>query len=182
MRMFIIALIAVSFCVNSNAQIQTKFWGLEMSKSYYVSLETLRDIISHECEYAKIEGNTVSTLDGTFGGREWDFSRFEFYNDGQSNRLYSVRFSSYHNSYGSAKGKYDSLLSSLSGKYGEARDYSKSENELSKAWGLTDSPYGVSLDLTFSESAGGEWYWYVVLWYIDYDTLNLSIKQNDEEL
>lgn len=182
MRRFIIALIAVCFCINSNAQVQTKFWGLEMSKTYYVSLETLKDIISYECEYAEIEGDTIDALDGSFGGREWDFSRFSFYNDGQSNRLYSVRFSSYHNSYDSAKNKYDSLLRSLSSKYGEARDYSKSENELSKGWMFMDSPYGVTLDLTFSESKGGGWYWYVVLWYMDYDTYNLSAKQDDAEL
>ena len=181
MRSIIIALL-LCVCINASGQIQTKFWGLELSK-FYSSLDVAQRIISERCAYADIDGNSISATRCSFGGYDWNFANFSFYQGSiLSKALYNVEFSSYHQTLDSAKIKYDNLASSLTNKYGKTFNTSNDYENRHYFWTEDNSPYSCYLRLTRAESKGGEIYWYVILSYCDHDLLDLNIQQREDEL
>ena len=113
MKRLAIILFAICFGLKSNAQIQTKFWGLELSSFYYESLETLEGRISDRCKYTQVRDNSIVAMDGKLGGYDWNFVTFRFYKGEFSRGLYAVSFSKNYETRVYAKPTYTQLLESL---------------------------------------------------------------------
>lgn len=180
MKKYLSILITLCLCVSVNAQIQTKFWGLELS-NWYSSLEAAKEIIADKCDYAYIEDNCIKANQGNFGGYEWKFITFDFYKGAMNYSLFDVNFSSNHQTYSSAKNKYDILLSSLTNKYGIPYTNDEDPEDVSHIW-ADDGEYRCMLEITRAESKGGEIYWYVTLDYYDLELLSLKVKKENDEL
>lgn len=168
---------ALLISVLANAQIQTKFWGLELSKRYS-SLMVAKNIIANKCQYAEIKGNEISASKGSFGGYDWNFIDFDFYNQS----FYLVHFSSYHTTRELAKYKFDSLLRALSNKYGDPYNSSDDYEDITRLWITPESQISCTLSINKSESKGGDVYWYVDLSYYDKYLLVQSKLQDEDEL
>lgn len=182
MKRLVVLFFAICFCAISNAQIQTKFWGLELSSFYYESLETLEGRISDRCKYTQVRDNSITAMDGKFGGYDWDFATFRFYKGEFSRGLYAVSFSKHYETRINAKPIYAQLLVSLANKYGVFVELKNEYAETSVAWGTKEGKYRCLLSLIEGESKGGEMLWYINLDYWDDNLLTLSIKQDENEL
>ena len=182
MKRLAIILFAICFGLKSNAQIQTKFWGLELSSFYYESLETLEGRISDRCKYTQVRDNSIVAMDGKLGGYDWNFVTFRFYKGEFSRGLYAVSFSKNYDTRISAKPIYTLLLESLTNKYGTPIELKNEYTKTSVAWGSKEGKYRCSLELMEGESRGGKMLWYINLDYWDDNLLTLSIKQEEDEL
>ena len=152
MKRLIVILCAICFCVNAMAQIQTKFWGLELTGSYE-SLERAKTTIANRCTYAEVKDNVISAMHGSFGGYDWNFIDFSFYKGMYYKTLYFVSFQSYHKTQASAQSKFDSLLNSLNDKYGK----SLSEIQKNKSVHMWfDAPYSCMLTLEQGVARNGD--------------------------
>lgn len=178
MKRVLTFLLAICIGYMANAQIQTKFWGLELSKRY-TSLTAAKGIISDRCASAKIVGNAIEARDGTLGGYDWDTVGFYFYDDGTHQALYSVGFASDHEHLQSAKDKYQKLLDTLTSKYGEGIPLN--EGIESKGWIDDDMRYLCTLSMHKSIGEEGT-AWFVVLVYNDQDLVSDRQKQQEDEL
>lgn len=168
--------------MNLNAQIQTKFWGLELSK-WYPSLSNAKSIISDRCEYVSLEvNNKLLAMDGSFGGYSWEFATFSFYKGEDWSVLYDVYFSNPYTQYDTAKSRYDSLLESLSDKYGNSYVTKDEFDDVINIWSEDLSDIRCMLRLHRAESKGGENYWYVDLNYYDMNRIEKIVEQQDDEL
>lgn len=179
-----IILLLAFFCISfsSSAQIQTKFWGLELSRRY-LSLSQAKDIVSNKCKYVDIEENSIKAFDGFFGGYNWDFITFDFHKSTPvySWTLYTTSFSSYHKNSEDAKRKYQLLQNSLTTKYGSPSLLER-DDELLSSWAGAESRIYCLLKYEKGMSRGGDMYFYVTLNYIDRDVLDLSVQQQESEL
>ena len=155
MKRTILFLLGVYLSVIANAQIQTKFWGLELSE-YYPSLESAIGIISDRCEYTDIEDNTIVAMDGKFGGYEWKFVYFAFYNEAHYKVLYNVRFSDNHKNRDTAMSEFESLAKSLKNKYGEPPICENSNDKIVNMWIDEDGTYSCMLQVEKGTSKGGD--------------------------
>lgn len=181
MKRVLTCLLAICIGYMANAQVQTKFWGLEISQQY-ASLSQAKRIISERCEYSAIEDNCILGQKGTFGGYEWDFANFYFHQEGLEHTLYLVVFQSYHKSREAAREKYQSLSNALTQKYGISPNTTKEVNGESSMWDVGDSRYNFSLHMEQSESQGKEMLWYVHIGYYDIDLLIARKDQSENEL
>lgn len=163
---------------NANAQIQTKFWGLDLAKSYS-SLKAVRDFISDDCEYAVIEGNNIRALNGDFGGYKWGLVNFQFHKRNKY-ALYGVEFSDNFNTKRAAEVLFDQLYLSLTEKYGDVDELSDEKDDTICLW--ADMKNCCFLRLINGESQGGVTYWYVILYYCNRDLLNFITQEGVDEL
>lgn len=181
MKRLALILLAICFGLNSNAQIQTKFWGLELSSFYYESLETLKNRITDKCQYAMVGDNEISAMNGKFGGYYWDYISFKFYKGEFSRGLHQVYFASNHADYSSARGKYNNLLETLVNKYGAPEQPQNSSKRNAANWFSTDRKYACSLSLVGSDNQGEEKPWTVYIMYADVNLLKLELNKEKEE-
>ena len=178
MRRVLTCLLAICIGYMANAQIQTKFWGLELSKRY-TSLAAVKNIISDRCASSRIVGNTIEAKNGTLGGYDWDTVGFYFHDDGKHQALYSAGFASGHEHLQGAKDRYQKLLDTLTSKYGER--ISLNEGIESKGWIDDDMRYLCTLSMHKSIGEEGT-IWMVVLVYNDQDFVSYLQKQQEDEL
>lgn len=181
MKRIITILFSVCLCVIANAQIQTKFWGLEFSNNY-ASLETAKNIISAKCDYAEIVGAEIVALDCNFGGYMWEGAAFSFYRGINGYFLRQVSFFSQPSSYNSAKTKYNALFDSLRAKYGEPKSASNETDATFGLWADTELRFSCMLSLSNSQRKDGISYWGVSLLYTDIEVSNLAKQQHNAEL
>lgn len=179
MKRFFFTLCIACLCLNLNAQIQTKFWGLELSKTY-TSLGSAKTIISDKCDFSEIDKTDIVAYEGSFGGYTWDSAYFCFHADRYGYSLYEVIFSSHYKSSETARSRYNSLLKSLNNKYGEHYSSTNTYQDTSVFW--KENRYACFLSIRESESRGGELFWYVTLTYLDSYYLDLSIEEGESEL
>ena len=120
MKRLAIILIAICFGLNSQAQIQTKFWGLEMS-AHYPSLEYAKKIIANRCESLEVNNklNQIIAERGVFGGQEWDYAGFYFHKSCDGQTLHMVSFFNKYKSVTPAQREYEFLEEALTKKYGK---------------------------------------------------------------
>ena len=179
MKKVFICLLAICIGYIANAQIQTKFWGLELSKRY-TSLTAAKSIISDRCAYSRIDGNNIEASDGTLGGYDWGTVVFNF---SQDNTLYSAGFASEHDYLYEAKNKCQQLLNSLTAKYGEPTfdrtdvtegyvEYKTWLDESGKYYCILAIPNPTIEDTT----------WYVTLIYTDLELFSQLREQQEDEL
>lgn len=178
MKRATIALLMLCLCVCGKAQVQTKFWGLELAQ-WYESLESARQKIDERCTLSYRGDDTITAIRGSFGGYDWDTITFCFYEHNKYG-LYGVNFASNHQARHTANEKFNILLNALSEKYGTPRKTSDEYEDTSRLW--TDDINSCMLTLMRTTSKGGEYYWYVNLTYVN-DVLNsLSLKKSNDEL
>lgn len=173
MRRLLIVL-ALLISVIANAQIQTKFWGLELAKCYG-SLDEAREIISQRCKHSMIQDNQIVALDGNLGGYNWNYATFSFLD----NTLYSVSFVSYYKTFEDAVDKTAHLEVDLTRKYGKSY---KAEGTLTYYWADEDFTNKCYLDLSEGMSNGGEKLWYITLNYWNKSLNENATQQIKDEL
>lgn len=177
MKKLITMLLTTCIYVVASAQIQTKFWGLEMGATY-ASLELAKETIKSKCHSCEIKENGIKSKGGQFAGYNWDFVDFSFYN----NTLFFVHFSSYYKTQDLANEKFYSLYYSLITKYGQP--FSENHNNktsLSDVW-CDDTSMRCFLHLLKAESMAGHENWYVNLTYYNNNIFNMSLEAELDEL
>lgn len=182
MKRLTILLFALCLCTSISAQIQTKFWGLELGNKYYNSVKEAQAIISTHCEFNEIEGDAITAFNGSFGGYEWRFVDFSFIKGTIYYSLFDVTFSHNFSNYESAKKRYDSLCETLNKKYGIIYNTRKENNELSDTWSDNNTSNRCLLRLHKEVSKGGETFWYVDLSYWNGYLLERAIAKDEDEL
>lgn len=175
MKKVIITTLLLCIGIAAHSQIQNKFWGLVLSKSY-TSLTQVKDLINDKCEYVYIEEDNITACKGKFGGYEWDFINFSFY----KYRLYNVRFSSVFKEKSTAEDRFNGLKMSLQSKYSEM-DVSNPE-KYSFFWRDNERGHSCNILMHLAESNSGELLWYVHLSYFDAKLLNKAVSEDEEEL
>ncbi len=181
MKRIILCLLTIGLYAIANAQIQTKFWGLELSK-HYSSLNQVREIISDRCDYAIIDGDSIIARVGSFGGYDWSHIMFGFYNEYNTKALYSVIFLNTYSTRASAKDRYDSLFNALSNKYGTPEDIGSTYDDFRYRWSDEDSNNSCLLRLNIEEAIGGNLCWCVCISYLSHDYAELASEQDEDEL
>lgn len=181
MKKLLVFLFAICTSITINAQIQTKFWGLELSK-YYPSLSQATEIVSQKCKYARIEDDSIYAIGGSFGGYYWDSVRFHFCNGYYSKALDNVIFFSDHSSQSSAREQYNSLFRALCKKYSAPEKLSDSYDDISHRWRKEGSKYSCMIRLLKIESTYGNTSWCVCLSYLDHHLAESVIAQEENEL
>lgn len=171
----ILIIVLAFLCLNATAQIQTKFWGLELSSLYYESLETLKDKILDKCQYAIVDGDAIGAINGKFGGYYWDFVRFKFSMSRYGKVFYQAYFVSSHDTHIVAANKYDGILATLMEKYGQP---SKNQNG-EVLWFDENGRYACTLKLGGS---GEEKSWSIYLMYADTSVLQEELEKEEDEL
>lgn len=195
MKRIVAALFAICIFITSNAQMQTRFWGLQFGYTWS-SLESAKGRIAGHCAHSFVDNNTVTAYQGTFGGYDWDIIDFHFFQDSPKayKIFYLVTFHKIYETLESAQSTYESILNSLRYKYGYhldketmelAQEYDEilamsGHNEYCKRTWLIDS-YGCSLCMQYIEIQGREFI-SVNLTYADREYLNKSVRQSREEL
>lgn len=175
MKRIVVGLLATCLCVIANAQIQTKFWGLELSE-HYTSLTSAKNIISDRCAYASVEDDSIYALVGKFGGHTWNLVTFGFYQGVYSKALCSVSFIKECDDKDSAITMYTSLMRSLNDKY---KDCSKViGDDMQAIWSDSVDKYRCSLTLDGKTNG----VWFVTLIYCDRGLLELALEQEESEL
>lgn len=164
-------------CAVASAQIQNKFWGLELSE-YYPSIEFAKEIVSSRCESAWIDEKGIMTKNGRFGGYVWDRNSFTFYNY----RLAEVAFGSKHDK-AKAEEKYLALLEILKKKYGtnlDSYEVHTSENgSLYNFWESDNDPNCCALALIKQDNSKNYW---VYLIYRSRELRDLIKNEAENEL
>lgn len=179
MKRLITILCSICLCVMANAQIQTKFWGLELSKSY-ISLYAVKNMISDKCERIEIKDNSISGRNGKFGGYNWGFVDFGFYKEASSHFTLSQVYFTDYSDYKTAKERYDYLLSALSNKYGESNTKISSEQTVNY-WSMPSKPHCCFLFLK-KQNDISEDCWSTTLVYSNHELLKLTLKEDTDEL
>jgi hypothetical protein len=178
MKKLILVLITFCYCLISNAQIQTKFFGLELSKTYS-SLGVAKSILSQRCEHIDIDKDEISAYNIQFGGHQWEGVRFEFFKTPTGYILYRVFFCNPDTEPAIAKVTHISLLNSLNKKYGKPIDKS---DELQQIWILPPKTNICCSLLCVNYSYGNRECWGLTLQYTDLIWLEEEKSENDAEL
>ena len=181
MKRIIVLLVTLFSCLSISAQIQTKFWGLELCE-YYNSIEEAQVIIQNRCEDTEIERDVITAYNGTLGGYEWKFINFHFTKVLAHYGLYLVDFSYNYKSIEDAESRYYSLKESLERKYGLQRDTHIENGEMTDVWTDDSTSTCCILRLQKKISIGGDMFWYVFLSYHNGDLLGYAIAKEEEEL
>lgn len=172
MKRFIVTLFTLCLCLVLSAQIQTKFWGLELSKRY-PSLKHAKEIISNKCEHALIESAEIRTQGGRFGGYYWAFGTFVFHDC----CLARVNFGSVHPETEAAE-KYSALYETLKKKYGSSKVSSSDDGSIHNLWVGDEDPNRCALSLIKGEDAN---HW-VLLSYSSRELTYLMEQVSENEL
>ena len=179
MKKIFAVLFAICFYVTANAQIQTKFWGLEFSKEYS-SLEDAKNIISDRCECATLERDGIYAKNGSFGGYDWEYIRFDFCRKANARILTNVAFANWYKTKDAANVRYDLLYGALCSKY-DTWDFMNAD-EGYVAWFEYNTEGKLTYDCMLSMSETETGAWIVSLSYTDYRSTELARKQNNDEL
>ena len=182
MKRFIAIVFTICVCICSNAQIQTKFWGLELSSFYNEPLEVLKDRISEKCQHAEIEKDAINATEGKFGGYFWDLISFKFQESRQSNGFYQVHFVSCHETCVTAREKYETLRDILSDKYGTPKQLNEDDNKGDAIWLDTNGKYTCYLSFSCTDATKVSKPWCVYIAYTDLDILKLKLNGERDEL
>lgn len=178
-RIFAILLVIGIYNI-ADAQIQRRFWGLELH-ACYKTIQIAKNQIteSHNSVEISNNNNQIFVYGGEFGGLYWDLASFGFYNNkiNDSYDLVDVSFLSVHESYGSAEVIYNALSRRLKNKYGAPVYESKNSDSASFDW---EDSENYICSLLISKSLDQKWS--VALIYTCWELKNLCLKQKEEEL
>lgn len=157
----------------ANAQMQTKFWELEIGKSYS-SINEAASLIEDRCTSYRINSNALEVRQGRFGGYDWDFIDFTFAGRVEK-KLYKVEFVNCYKTKGVAVDMATPLYQSLKNKYGMP----EKTGTIEYRWSFQNDAHVCLLKVIESEGQGGGVYWYVVLTYCDLNS-SRQVSNNEE--
>lgn len=164
----------VAFCRNdtdiliedaeSETAIQNTFWGISFGDSYSIAKNTMltKGLINYADTPFELE-----YFDVRFGGYKWHFCILKF--DG-CGRFYEIEFSQNYSDENSCNVRHDDLGRALIEKYGMP-------SYLGKTIGFIDDINCCMLSKSYSESQGGEMFYYNTLTYY-----NIELSDADNEL
>ena len=164
----------ISFPVSG--QMQTKFWELELGKSY-TSINEAALLIKDRCSSYRINGDVLSAFQGRFGGYNWDFIDFTF-TGGSERCMFVVEFVNYYETKEDAVDMATPLYQSLKSKYGMPEKVGTIEYR----WSFQENAHVCILKVFESESKSGDVYWYAVLTYSDIKAYKQTASNEDDEL
>lgn len=78
MKRIWVLLLSLLLCLNVSAQIQRQFFGLQLAKS---TMQEAWDCLSKKCDNIDCQDNIIIVKDMRFGGYQWPFAFFSFYDD-----------------------------------------------------------------------------------------------------
>jgi hypothetical protein len=163
----------------ADAQIQRRFWGLELH-ACYKTIQLAKNQITESHNSVEISNNNqIFVYGGEFGGLYWDLASFGFYNNkiNDSYDLAEVSFLIVRENYGSAEVIYNALSHRLKNKYGAPVYESKNSDSASFNW--EDSEKYIC-SLLIDKSCDQKWI--VALIYTCWELKYLCQKQIEEEI
>ena len=185
MRIFNTIILSLLVSVTANAQIQTKFWGLEIGKEY-PSLEYVENIIKDKCKETLIYEGYVGAFNGSFAGYTWDAILLEF-SKGETKTFQSIKYAFQSSDRDKARKRLIELEEKLTLKYGQPISVSQHEPNKMKyflVWGEEDHQNVCVLQSKKTEDTFIS-EWLVVLQYFDkYKFVNellQSLNQKQQE-
>ena len=167
-RAFLI-FITTLICAIASAQIQRKFFGLEMNKVYTFPNNAASIIKERFLQVEVVDENTIAARSGKFGGYNWDWAKFEFH----ISMLYDISFLFQTRTKEDVQTRFDSLVDDLTRKYGESLG-----DEKFRVW----HEKGGSLICTLIISQSEDQDWNLMLRYVDTYIEELENKKNKDEL
>lgn len=181
-RIFTILLVIGIYNI-ADAQIQRRFWGLELH-GYYGTIEIAKSEIAKRCASLSMRAdNEILAYGGVFGGFDWDLTSFEFYvnKNNESYDFMQVTFLSVHKDYNLAELRYNALSRMLKNKYGTPVSESSNSDDASFYWiDLENYICGLRISKSFDYNTNQEWA--VSLIYTCGELNELHQKQKEEEL
>ena len=120
--------------------------------------------------FSKEANGDITLYDKEFGGYTFNWITMGFHN----NMFCFISFSKNFRTKQTAESAFDDLKNSLMKKY----YLLKTENDI---WLFSDGRTSVFLSMTFSESKGGDLFYYVDLSYGDDKLMDLHLKKSEED-
>ena len=167
MKRIVIAVLCILFSAGMQAQIQTKFLGLELSKGY-PTIERARDIIADRCERTEINGNLLFAYGVHFAGSKWESATISFYKINNTNVIDAVSFVKSDMRRKELKSLFNDYLEALTNKYGPSKKYASFYT-----WNSKDGKYSCGLLLTKCS---------ITIMYHDMELLKMSKEIENSEL
>lgn len=153
--------------------VQNKFFG------YFFGLdkEIIKSGFNRDDIYFSEEQSSLNLYEQKFGGYSWRFVELEFYDD----KFYSIYFSTPYKRKSDASELYNTLKNKLENKYKSINQYENNE-EYSNGKIFYDDYNSCIITINYSESKGGDMYWYVSINYWNNSLNDERIKSNTNEL
>lgn len=175
MKKNILFLIFLLLSTNSFCQqkIQNKFWGY----FFGINKVVVKSGLDREGTYFKETPNSLSFYDKNFGGCTWEYIDLYFY----KNEFYEINFTTHYKKDVDASNNYDYFKSVLEEKYKNLSLREIKDNN-SKRIFFSDEYNTCMLELLYSESKGGEMYWYLRISYWNQSLSEKYSKSINDEL
>lgn len=153
--------------------VQNKFFGCFFGFDKEVVKSELKsnDILFYE------ENGSLNLYEKRFGGYSWKFVELEFYDD----KFYSIDFSTPYKRKSDALELYNILKNKLGNKYESINQFENNE-EYSKSKIFYDDYNSCLINIKYSESKGGDMYWYLSINYWNNSLNDECINSNTNEL
>lgn len=168
-RLFTLIMLAVCSISLMAYEINESIYGFELGKSHS-AIQIQKELRAKSGSFVYIdrlkERKTVVTADITYNGVRWNDSKFEVLN--KKNRFYSAEFQAYYYFEQDADKVYNHVQSIYADKYGEPGEYGKG-----CIWN-GDNGMTIILDRIYGPDNDGEYYWYVILTFIDSEGFNAA--------
>ena len=167
-------------CLLASAQedVQGTFWGIP----FYASKNHVFRGFSDNAESSLRNRDSSDKLkfhNGYFAGEKWRFIEAEFYHD----QFFLVSFSNNYASLESALECYSFFMNRLKKKYeGLLYEEFNNESDSSRTFWVYGNKRNCFLKLDYSESMGGEFYYYVSLMYYVPSVYSLKYESELDEL
>lgn len=177
MKRLLIAIFALLITSGASAQMQTKFFGLELGKEYNSNLDLLRADLKKYSSWIETKRDQLTLHDVKFGGYDWNFARYDFAGHDKK-KLVAAGFAKSSEDQQELGLKMASLMIKLYEKYGEPSPESKVEEKDSLlTWDLDDGRHRCML--SFSEYKG---LWIMTLMYISMEAGRQAKQSEINEL
>lgn len=170
MKRFLFCLaLSMIFITPMYSQIQNRFFGYLFGSRMYHMVDAM------EGKFYQQKEDELFVRDVRFGGISWDYTEIEYFDD----QFYSITFTLIYKSKQDAYENFNLLKDVLDDKYNLYKI--KGSYNTQKAT-YTDFENFCKLEYEYSESKGGEMYWYLNLMYWNLELLDKAVDSQDSEL
>nr|DAM47474.1 MAG TPA: hypothetical protein [Bacteriophage sp.] len=169
MKRFLICLVlSVMFITPMYSQIQDKFFGCLFGSKMYYMIDAMKDNLYSQ------KGDKLSVTDVNFGGLSWNYAEMQYFED----QFCAIAFTMISKNKQNASENFNSLKHRLDNKYSL---YKITGDSNTQKVVYTDFVNFCSLEYEYSESKGGDMYWYLNLMYWNLELLDkIADSQNSE--
>ncbi len=170
MRRYALLILSImAFVIPVYSQIQNRFFGYMFGSRMYHMEDAMKDYMCTR----QIDDLTALNID--FGGLTWDYVEMGYVND----KFCDIRFHKIFRQKDSASGFFLHLKEKLDSKYSYYKILSSCN---SKTVLYDDSKNVCMLTYEYSESKGGDIFWYLNLYYWNLNLNNERMSKYDNEL